>query len=245
MTITANDIVSDLAIRNRNAIPVFETIGIDYCCNGNRSLREACTTAGVSVDIVIEKLGGAPAGSSEVAGLVDERLSTICKLVCEQYHRVTREELHRLELLVNKVADRHGPNHPELANLREAFYRLPADMHPHMMKEEQILFPYVVQMENETLAGRPVPPPFFGTVRNPIQMMMSEHDVVGDTLREIRSLSANFELPADACISYQALYEGLRSFESLTHEHIHVENNILFKRAIAMETAGSPESAAV
>jgi len=103
------------------------------------------------------------------------------------------------------------------------------------MKEEQMLFPYISRMEESVMAGEPVPPAMFGTVANPVRMMMQEHDGAGDALRSLRAITSNYALPEDACISYRTLYQALQDFESDLHQHIHLENNILFPRAVAME----------
>ena len=103
------------------------------------------------------------------------------------------------------------------------------------MKEEQVLFPYVVRMEESVLAGEPAPPAMFGTVMNPVRMMMQEHDGAGDALRSLRAITRDYTVPEDACVSYRTLYQALQGFEADLHQHIHLENNILFPRAVAME----------
>ncbi|MCM3902296.1 MAG: hemerythrin domain-containing protein [Pyrinomonadaceae bacterium] len=145
------------------------------------------------------------------------------------------EEKARLEALTDKVIGAHGENHPELRQIGEVFQRLCADLKPHMSKEEQILFPYIIETENSALQNRPAPFAPFGTVSNPVRMMMMEHDTVGDLLRELRTLSSNYTVPPDGCISYQTLYQAFETFEQDLHEHIHLENHILFPRAIEME----------
>ena len=120
--------------------------------------------------------------------------------------------------------------------MRAAFRRVTEDMLPHMMKEENVLFPFIGQLEQELASGATPTPPFFGTVQNPIRMMLAEHDVVADLLRQLRSITGAFAVPDDGCTSYRALYEGLAAFELLTHEHIHIENNILFPRSVELES---------
>jgi regulator of cell morphogenesis and NO signaling len=129
----------------------------------------------------------------------------------------------------------HGKNHPELQEVLKQFSALAEELRVHLMKEEQILFPYVLRMEESTLAGEPAPPAMFGTVANPIRMMMQEHDGAGDFLRSLRSLTNGYKLPDDACISYRTLFDALKDFEADLHHHIHLENNVLFPRATAME----------
>jgi regulator of cell morphogenesis and NO signaling len=235
MGIQATDLVCDLAIRNRNAIPIFERLGIDYCCGGRRPLADVCAAAGVDPASVIEELGRT-SEPAQLAELTNKPLAEICAYVCSYHHAITRDELQRLGALAEKVADRHGPNHPELAGVRDALRRITGDMLPHMMKEENVLFPFIGQLERESAGGGAPTAPFFGSVRNPIRMMLAEHDAVADILRELRALSGGFVVPADGCTSYRALYEGLAAFELLTHEHIHIENNILFPRSVELES---------
>jgi len=145
--------------------------------------------------------------------------------------------MDRLQLLADKVLAAHGGNHPELVHLDELITRLAADLKPHMFKEEQRLFPYIVAMAEAADQNRPVPFAPFGTVNNPIRMMMMEHDTAGEILRELRALTSDYKVPVDACISYKTLYQALENFERDLHQHIHLENNILFPKALAMENA--------
>jgi len=130
----------------------------------------------------------------------------------------------------------HGARHPEVAQIEPIFAAIDQEMTHHMMKEEQILFPYIMAMENATNQNRPVPFAPFGTVNNPIRMMMREHDTAGDILRELRAITSDYNVPADACMSYKTLYQALENFEQDLHQHIHLENNILFPKALDLET---------
>jgi regulator of cell morphogenesis and NO signaling len=155
----------------------------------------------------------------------------------EKHHTFTRQELARLEALLVKVCGVHGQNHPELFRIQEQFQELNRDLEPHMLKEERVLFPYIIQMEEAAKNNRPNVVPPFGTVRNPVKVMMAEHDAAGDILREMRELSSDYTVPEDACISYQTLYGALAALEADLHQHIHLENNILFPRAAEMEAS--------
>jgi iron-sulfur cluster repair di-iron protein len=129
----------------------------------------------------------------------------------------------------------HGKNHPELLQVQQLFAALAEELRVHLMKEEQMLFPYISLMEESAFAGEPAPPAMFGTVANPVRMMMQEHDGAGEALRALRSVTTDYKVPEDACITYRTLYGTLESYEADLHQHIHLENNILFPRAIAME----------
>src|SRR5262249_31133330 len=143
-----------------------------------------------------------------------ESLTSLSKHIVETHHSFTKAELVRLERLIEKVCLKHGERHPELAELRIAFEDLKNDLMPHMLKEEQVLFPYIVQMEGAISAARRVQPPFFVTVQNPVRMMISEHDRAGELLQEMRRIAHNYSVPADACSSFRGLYEGLSDLEA-------------------------------
>ncbi len=238
MSITAEKTVRELALENPGATRVFEKLGIDYCCGGNKSLEEACRAANLPMNEVLDSLE--VAGQSAHAVLKDhtwpsELLADLVAHITSAHHKYTREEIARLGPLFDKVCSVHGNNHPELLQVRASFQGLAQELTMHMMKEEMVLFPYIVRMEESVLQKEPVLPPPFGSVQNPISMMEHEHDSAGNALRAMREASAGYTPPADGCISFQTLYKALVSFEADLHQHIHLENNILFPRALEME----------
>lgn len=238
MRVDAAKTVRELAVELPHATRVFEKLGIDYCCGGGKSLEEACSTARVAVDEVLQSLE-TPAPAN---GGVDWKTAPLAELIehiLTRHHAYVKGEIPRLEALLAKVYSVHGERHPELASIQESFRGLGQELLMHCMKEEQILFPYIIEMEKAVTQRRPASPPMFGTVRNPIQMMIMEHDSAGDALRSIREASSGFSAPADACISFQTLYRAMADFEADLHEHIHLENNILFPRAVAMESSAN------
>lgn len=236
MSVIAEKTVRDLASESSCATRVFEKLGIDYCCGGNRSLEEACRAASLSVDEVERELA---AGRNETqAPARDWQRQPLLELVAHinaTHHKYVRSEIARLGPLFEKVCGKHGPNHPELLHIQAVFRGLAQELMSHMMKEEMVLFPYVVRMEEAVVQGEPLLPAPFGTVANPVAMMEHEHDSAGSALRAMRVASAGYAPPEGACASYQALYRALAEFEADLHQHIHLENNILFPRALAME----------
>lgn len=243
MGITATETVGQIATEVPATRREFEKLGIDYCCGGKRTLTEACVQAKIKVDEVLALLE-ASASSSEAAverNWNEEPLSELVNHITTTHHAFVRSECPRIEALAKKVASVHGKKHSELLQVQGQFYALAEELRVHLMKEEQILFPYVLRMEESVLAGEPAPPAMFGTVANPIRMMMQEHDGAGSFLQSLRSLTNGYKLPDDACISYRALFDALKNFEADLHQHIHLENNVLFPRAAAME-AGSNSS---
>ena len=240
MNLDSNTTVRDIAVQLPQSTRIFERLKIDYCCGGNTSLVEACANAGVAVSDLEKMLAqGSNATSSEVIE-TDFQAASLAELIdhiLSKHHVFTKAEMLRLQALLTKVVDVHGANHPELPRVESTFQSLCGDLNPHMFKEEQILFPYILELERAHTQTRPVPFAPFGTVNNPIRMMMMEHDTAGEILRELRNLTTDYAVPADACISYQTLYSALQEFEADLHQHIHLENNILFPRAAEMEEA--------
>ena len=238
MTVMRAKTVRDVAVENPAATRVFEKVGIDYCCGGSQLLDQACEKAGVAVDDVLDSLE-MEHETKRAAQLIrdwqSEPLSELVAHIMTTHHQFTREEIVRLSALLDKVCSVHGKNHPELAEIRDIFARLAQELTMHMMKEEMVLFPYIVRMEESVIQNEPIVPPPFGSVQNPVSMMEHEHDSAGAALRAMRWASSSYSAPPDACISYQTLYKALTEFEADLHQHIHLENNILFPRAIAME----------
>jgi regulator of cell morphogenesis and NO signaling len=239
MTLDSNKTVRELAVEVPSATRVFEKLGIDYCCGGGKKLNEACDQAKLAVDLVLRDLELAENARQErLESVTDwnaEPLADVIGHIVKKHHAYVQSEIPRLLHLSGKVSSKHGPAHPETVKVNELFETLASELTTHLMKEEQILFPYVVRLEESSIEKAPVIPSCFGKVENPIQMMVMEHDNAGDILRELRSATSNYRLPEDACTSYRTLYTGLLEFEADLHQHIHLENNILFPRAIAME----------
>src|SRR5262249_47502526 len=238
MSVSTARTVRELVLENPEATRVLEKVGIDYCCGGGKSLEEACAAANLSVDQVIDSLELAEEqarAQQRDTNWQREPLADLVAHINSTHHKYTREEIAPLGPLFDKVVSVHGKNHPELQHERATFRGLAQELTMHMMKEEAVLFPYIIRLEEAVAQKEPVLPPPFGSVQNPVAMMMHEHDSAGDALKAMRQASAGYAPPEDACISYQTLYKALADFEKDLHQHIHLENNILFPRAIEME----------
>lgn len=228
--------VREIAVGHPASLRVFESFGIDYCCGGQRSLREACERASVSPDEVLTRISAAEGENSAAA--VDWAHANVAELtrhIVDGHHSYIRRESPRLISICAKVVARHGAAHSEVKSIQELFQALTDELSMHMMKEENVLFPYLVQMEAALREARPVPPAMFGSVEMPISRMLADHDDAGALTERIRELSGGFAAPADACPTYRALYQGLEDFERDLYQHVHLENNILFPRALDME----------
>jgi regulator of cell morphogenesis and NO signaling len=158
----------------------------------------------------------------------------LTKHIVQKHHKYVRGAVPRISALLAKVTAKHGERHPELVAIEKEFLGLGQEMYAHMQKEEQILFPYIERLERAT-EGQQLEPPFFQTVRNPVHRMMEEHDSAGRALQGIRGLSTGYQTPAEACESYREVYRSLEEFEANMHAHVHLENNILFPRAVELE----------
>jgi regulator of cell morphogenesis and NO signaling len=236
MKMTRPNTVAELAIAIPGSIPVFQRLKIDYCCHGDQSIQSACAAVGLTGQELMTLIDREPA-PADVRNWDGSTLTEIIRFVNETHHAYTRQSAETLAWMSKKVANRHGENKPEVVKLAALVGQLIDDLLPHMMKEEQILFPYVQDLEGAIATGHDSPQPFFGTARNPVRMMMLEHETVGELLVQIRAVTNDFTLPEDACTTFTAYYKLLQELETDLHNHIHVENNILFPRTIALEEA--------
>ena len=229
---TVREIALDAPLTAR----VFDEFKIDFCCKGRVPFVEACEIAGADPELVFAKLRPilenfrADDSAAERMGpteLIDHIVAT--------HHVFTVNEIHRLVLLSEKVAARHGDNHPELNEIRDQFNDLAEELIAHQRKEELMLFPYIKKLEIALKQGRAAEAPPFGSAINPIRLMMYDHGNAVETMWNLRELSGNYTAPEDACPSYKGLFAGLKDFERDLHRHIQLENDHLFPRATEME----------
>jgi regulator of cell morphogenesis and NO signaling len=230
--------VKEIALSNPAARQILEDAGLDYCCGGGKSLHEACLHADVPAEEILNRLRENNKHiDPDEANWTSAPLSDLTRYIRDRHHRYVREAIARVQPLLDKVEAKHGKSRSEIADIRRLFTEVAREMIMHMQKEEQILFPYIDALERARSTHSSVEPPFFQTVRNPIHAMMKEHDAAGELVKQIRKASLVYTTPEDACTSYKALYQDLREFEADLHQHVHLENNILFPRSVEMETA--------
>jgi regulator of cell morphogenesis and NO signaling len=238
MHITNDTKVGEIAAANPSATRVLESAGVDYCCGGQKSLHDACVHAGISDEEILQRLRENQASVGEDdRDWISAALGELTEHIREKHHRYVREAVRRIQPLAAKVKGKHGNIHPELAQIEELFSQVSREMTAHMQKEEQVLFPYIEALERAANGQERIERPFFQTVRNPVHAMMQEHDVAAALVRQIRDASSGYTVPEGACASYQALYRDLHEFETDLHRHVHLENNILFPRAVDLEPA--------
>jgi regulator of cell morphogenesis and NO signaling len=236
MNFNSETTVKDIALANPAARQVLEEARVDYCCGGGKSLQEACVHAGVSSEEILKRLReNSRQVSATDVNWTSAPLSTLTAYITNNHHAYVRQAIPRVTVLLEKVLTKHGEKHSELAEMEIAFREVGKEMIMHMQKEEQILFPYIERLDRAANRKDPLEPPFFQTVKNPIHAMMMEHDSAGELVRRIRQASADYQPPPDACTSYRALLQELHQFECDLHQHVHLENNILFPRAVELE----------
>lgn len=228
--------IREIAVESPATVPVFQEYKIDFCCGGGRNFNDACQSAGVAPEIVSEKINRVLTNQIEDYQSPETKTaSELIDYILETHHVFTKSEISRLSALMEKVCGKHGESHRELFSLQKSFAELCDDLTPHMMKEENVLFPFIKNLKMSEVNNLSSPPPPFGTVKNPVRMMMVEHDTAGEILRRMRGITSDYALPEGACPSFQALYFGLEELEKDLHRHIHLENNVLFPQAVKLE----------
>lgn len=220
-----------------SSVRLFEQYGIDYCCGGSKSLADACAAKNLDVQDLLAKLDtfADRARNSNTMPWESEPLSALTHYIVHTHHEFVRKEIPRLGALIEKVEARHGASHPELASIRCNFGNLAAEMLDHMLKEEQVLFPFIEHLETSQTASTLPATTTFGSVARPVECMMREHDRAGHIVHEIRQLTKDYKVPEGACPTYRAMLDALQEFEQDLHQHVHLENNILFPRAVELE----------
>jgi regulator of cell morphogenesis and NO signaling len=235
--------VRDLVGRYPQTRSVFEKHGIDYCCGGGKCLTDVANEHGLKLPTLLDALGKTLQAGPGKAEATDKdwyaaRLGELVSHIVEVHHGYMKTALPRLRSLVPTVLKAHGAHHGDvLRQVQDLFNALDAELSSHLMKEEQVLFPYFAAVEAHVREGAPKPQAPFGSARNPIRRMEHEHESAGVTLAKLREVTHDYALPADACPTFRAMYEELQRMEADLHQHIHLENNILFPRAIELEDA--------
>ncbi len=231
-----DETLGQIAAKDLRKAEIFKKYGLDFCCGGKKTVKQACAEKGLDVTKIEQELQQADKNpSSRPLPYGDWSLDFLSDYIVNTHHSYVKKTLPELRGYAAKVAKVHGNHHPELLPILQLVEEVNAELSEHMVKEEKILFPYIKELVAASNSGQPLKTSHFGTIQNPITMMESEHEMVGKNLEEIRALSNNFALPEDACASYNLLYKMLEEFEDDLHIHVHLENNILFPKALQLE----------
>lgn len=228
--------MGEIATKDLRKAQVFKKYGLDFCCGGKKTVKEACAEKGLDVTKVEQELQAADKmPASRPIPYSDWSLDFLADYIVNTHHSYVSKTLPDLLAYSEKVKNVHGNQHPELLRINQLVNDVNTELTTHMVKEERVLFPYIKALVAAQANGQPIQQSHFGTVQNPINMMEMEHEMVGKNLEEISVLTQNYLLPADGCASYSLLYKMLDEFEDDLHLHIHLENNILFPKALDLE----------
>ena len=244
-TIDGNTTVRELVGRYPQTRKVFEKYGIDYCCGGGRCLAELTKEGQVALPALVRDIEAALVEAPTRTATAEKdwyqaSLPDLIDHILQVHHAYLHEALPRIKELVRKVLHAHGARHGDtLRQVQDLYNALDTELTSHLRKEEQVLFPHIVAAEIHRQGGPAEPAACFGSVGNPIRQMEAEHEGAGEVLAQLRKVTGDYTLPDDACPTFRALYEELQRMEEDLHQHIHLENNILFPRAIAAESASS------
>jgi len=235
---TATQSIREIVIRQPSAAGIFHRFDIDLCMQADLSLEGACQELQLSVDQVLEKLADAEAQGCGGVALDPENLSLsrLIQHIVRVHHNCVRQELPRLAEMASKLSAKRSDREPQLTKIAEQIERLRGEMYAHIQKEEQVLFPFISQMDQESIVAYPPAHACFRSVTHPIFMMEQEHESADHIVAEIIRLTNHFEPPSWACATHIALFSGIREFEAGLRQHVHLENDILFPRAIQLET---------
>ena len=240
MTITSETPVRDIATAIPTAIPVLEQLGIDYCCGGQHTLAEACSTHNIAVARALddlERLQREQGSNIAESHWLHAPLNELTQHIVQKHHAFTRSQLKLIDDLMAKVEQRHGAEHVEVFQIGKAIAVFGSELRHHAECEEANLFPFIDGLE--TGQKKDLPAPAKGSVKMPITRMMADHDQTGKQLQTLRGLTDNYTPPVYACPTWQALYRAIEELDADLHTHIHLENNILFPRAL--EQAGAAQ----
>jgi regulator of cell morphogenesis and NO signaling len=228
--------IGEIVAKDIRTAKVFRKYGIDFCCGGKKGLAETCEKKNIDLAKLTTELREVERDHSTMPGNPNEwELDFLANYIVNIHHKYVKDTLPVLLAWSQKVASVHGETHPEAIRIEQLFAAVADELIPHMMKEENVLFPHIIKMVQASREKKILAPVGFGTVKNPIRMMEHEHETVGELYMEIEKLSSQFTPPADACNTFKALYSTLKEFEDDLFLHIHLENNILFSKAALLE----------
>lgn len=230
MDITEQTIIGNLVAQDYRTAAVFKTYQVDFCCNGNRTIEEACTGKGKDINKLIEALRQAITTNTQpVIDYQSWPIDLLADYIEKKHHRYVTQRITEIKPFLHKLVKVHGSEHPELAEVAQQFTDSAAALTTHMKEEEKILFPYIRNVV--TGAAKPSE----STIENPVEIMMEAHDQEGERFRKIERLTDHYTPPSDACNTYKVTFALLKEFQEDLHLHIHLENNILFPKVLALQ----------
>lgn len=229
--------IGEIVAKDYRTASVFESLGIDFCCKGNRTINEVCETRDIdSRDLLedIKKVLQEPQITT-INNYDGWAIDKLAQYIEDKHHKYVEKQIPVIKQYLDKICSVHGKQHPELFKVQELFNASAGELTMHMKKEELILFPFMKKMATIKDINNKITRPHFDSIKSPIQMMMDEHTTEGERFQKINEITQNYTLPSDACETYKVCFDYLKEFEEDLHLHIHLENNILFPKAIRLE----------
>ncbi len=235
MQIQKENKIGDVVAGNFHTAKVFEKLGLDFCCGGKKTINDACLEKGLDPVAVLEQLS--KTGERNISSDHFDKWDAgfLIDYIVNNHHNYVRSSIPSITDHLDKVVNAHGSRHPELLKIQKNFTEIKDELLAHMQKEEKMLFPYMKNIESAVQHSAKINVAPFGSVNNPVKAMESEHETAGKLMSEIHSLSNNYDPPQNACGTFKVLFGELKEFEQDLHQHVHLENNILFPKAIEME----------
>ena len=229
------DHIGDIVAQDFRTAAIFKKNGIDFCCKGGRTIDDACDSKNIDAASIREDIKNLPKSDGSTIDFTSWPLDLLADYVEKTHHRYVEEKTPVIQTFLDKLCKVHGGRHPELFQIKALFDESAKELGAHLKKEELILFPFIRNMVKAKVSGTAIEQPHFVTVQNPVHMMMDEHSQEGERFRQIAKLTDGYNPPADACNTYRVAFAMLKDFEEDLHRHIHLENNILFPKAIRLE----------
>ena len=234
MNIQTSDTVGSIVTRNLHAAQILTNYGLDFCCGGQKSLQQACEDKNVAIGGLMQQLASlTDAKKEETPDFVDMNLIPLTKYIEKTHHKFTTDKLVYIKSNLSKLVDAHGALHPELKKIKQIFDALSDHLTIHMKREELMVFPYIRNMTRfgKTAIGRAV----FGYIENPITDLINDHESESHKLKNLDNLTNHYAVPSDGCNTYTTTYQAMKELEADLYIHMHLENNILFPKAVAVE----------
>ncbi|WP_449436935.1 iron-sulfur cluster repair di-iron protein [Pedobacter steynii] len=228
--------IGEIVTKDYRKAQVFKRYGIDFCCGGKKTIKEACENKGIDEAELTKVLKSIPSDANTSENdYMKWDIGFLTDYIINIHHQYVKENTSFIRELANKVAKVHGEEHPEVVEVAKLFNQVGEDLMLHLSKEEKVLFPFIKELAFVQREGGQLPKSAFGNVSNPIHIMESEHELAGGLLHTIREITNDFAIPVNACNSYTILYKKLDEYENDLHKHVHLENNILFPKALLAE----------
>lgn len=234
--------LGEIVKKNYRTAEVFDKFNLDFCCNGGKKLEEACKKSEIDPQQVVDALNAINFESGDDMNFDSWPLDLLADYIQKRHHKYVEERIPVIKTYLERIASVHGIRHPELVEIQQLFSEIAGEIAVHLKKEELMVFPYIKKIVKAKASGSAISSSLFPTINNPVEALKEDHAAEGEKFHKISTLSNQYTTPSDGCSTYQVTYRFLKEFEQDLHRHIHLENNILFPKAVEMEKGLSPSA---